>query len=218
MNRRQLTMKGFIFKLFLVLLFGFAFINFSWAADWGLVGWVNDGDTVVLTDGRHVRYIGINAPETGHAGQKAEPYGQAAKEYNEKLVLLKKVRLEFDAERYDQYGRTLAYVFLEDETFLNRVLLERGYAYCLPRKPNVRYDDLFLRLQQGAMSDRKGIWRNCEKKGEGVTGNRNSKRFHVKTCPFGRKIAPDNRILFSNQWDAFWAGYAPCKKCGGGMK
>ena len=36
------------------------------AEDWLRVRWVNDGDTIVLTDGRKVRYLGINAPEIAH--------------------------------------------------------------------------------------------------------------------------------------------------------
>jgi endonuclease YncB( thermonuclease family) len=46
------------------------------------VRWVDDGDTIVLADGRRVRYIGINAPEIAHRDQKAEPYGNTAKKFN----------------------------------------------------------------------------------------------------------------------------------------
>jgi hypothetical protein len=64
------------------------------------VGWVIDGDTIVLADGRKVRYIGINAPEIEHDDQKAEPFGNEAKSFNQGLVYRKNIRLEFDRERF----------------------------------------------------------------------------------------------------------------------
>ncbi|MBW1850225.1 MAG: thermonuclease family protein, partial [Deltaproteobacteria bacterium] len=197
----------------LILWVGILFSGLSWAGDWRTVRHVNDGDTVVLADGVHVRYIGINTPEISHKDQTAEPYGYAAKKFNERMVLSKKVRLAYDVERHDQYGRLLAYVFLEDGTCVNSALLKEGLAYYLPRKPNMRYDDLFHRLQQDAMSNHTGMWRDWKEEKSAYTGNRRSKRFHLKTCPFGKRISLKNRALFTNRWDAFWAGYAPCKPC-----
>jgi len=205
------------YTYFLLFVF-FLSLGQSFGSDWFTVKWVNDGDTVVLKDGRQVRYIGINAPEIAHADQKAEPYGNLAKKFNENLVSLKKVRLEFDEEQYDHYGRVLAYIFFQEGTFVNKALLEQGYAYCLHQKPNIRYDDVFIQAQRSAMSTGKGIWHNWKEKTTGCLGNRHSKRFHLKTCPFGKKIRKENRIYFSSQWDAFWTGFAPCKKCIGKME
>ena len=101
------------------------------ADTWQRVKWVIDGDTVVLADGQKVRYIGINAPELAHDGQKAEPYGNAAKRFNASLVDRKKIRLGFDKERNDQYERLLAYIFLKDGTCVNVEILSNGYAYLL---------------------------------------------------------------------------------------
>ena len=53
---------------------------------WISVKWVNDGDTIVLSDGQHVRYIGINAPEIAHDNHKAEAFGYAAKKYNQSII------------------------------------------------------------------------------------------------------------------------------------
>jgi micrococcal nuclease len=66
---------------------------------------VEDGDTVVLEDDTHVRYIGMNAPEIEHEDRRAEPFGSKAKAFNKKLVYRQTVRLEFDREQHDQYGR-----------------------------------------------------------------------------------------------------------------
>ncbi len=183
------------------------------AHEWYYVKRVYDGDTIVLADGRHIRYIGINAPEIDHENKKAEPFGYAAKKYNKTLVLSKVVRLEFDKQIHDRYGRTLAYVFLNNGEFVNKLMIEKGYAYCLFRSPNKNYDQVFLQSQRNAMSAKRGIWRNWKEKKARYWGNRRSKRFHDTTCAFGKKINGENKIVFTRTWDAFWAGYAPCKKC-----
>jgi micrococcal nuclease len=185
----------------------------SLAKEWFSVKWVDDGDTIMLTDGRHVRYIGINAPEIAHDHQKAEPFGYAAKKYNQSMLQSKKVRLEFDKEKYDRYGRSLAYIFLQNGTFVNQAMVGQGYAYVLPRKPNLKYDRVLLQAQRNAMSAKRGIWLNWKEKEGEILGNKKSRRFHLKTCPYGKKIKHQNRIFFAGSRDAFWAGFAPCKRC-----
>lgn len=82
--------------------------------------WV-DGDTIELTDGRRVRYIGINTPE------RDQPYYEEATEANRQLVGNKEVQLEFDVETFDKYGRTLAYVWV-DGVMANLEIVHRGFA------------------------------------------------------------------------------------------
>ncbi len=130
------------------------------AHEWYYVKQVNDGDTIVLADGRHIHYIGINAPEIDHENKKAEFFGYDAKKYNKTLVLSKMVRLEFDKKTHDRYGRILAYVFLNNGVFVNKVMIEKGYAYCLFRRPNNKHDQVLLKSQRNAMSAKRGIWRN----------------------------------------------------------
>jgi len=177
------------------------------------VRWVNDGDTVVLTTGQRVRYIGLNAPEIDHADQKAQPHGYQARSFNKDLVQSKRIRLEDDLERFDRYGRLLAYVFLEDGTFVNARLLRTGMAFYLYHKPNLKYDQSLLKAQQEAMQLKKGMWRNWREKEKGYVGNRHSRRFHISACPFAHKIKSKNKVHFSRKWDAFNQGYAPSKKC-----
>lgn len=67
------------------------------------------------------------------------------------------MRLELDVDQMDRYGRTLAYVYLEDGTFLNAKLVEEGYAVIMTVPPNVKYVDLFIKLQKEARENRKGL-------------------------------------------------------------
>jgi micrococcal nuclease len=174
---------------------------------------VNDGDTVQLDDGRPVRYIGVNTPEITHERNTAEPFGFEARAYNIELVGSQRIRLEFDIERFDDYGRTLAYVFLADGSMVNERLVQAGLAYCLYKMPNVKYDACLLKAQREAMRARHGIWKDWRETEGKYVGNRNSRRFHAVACPEVKRISPKNRILFLKRWDAFWAGYSPSREC-----
>lgn len=183
------------------------------AAEAVRVKYINDGDTVQLTDGRLLRYIGINAPEIDHARKTAQPLGFEARSQNAGLVAGQVLRLEFDIERLDDYGRSLAYVFLADGSMVNERLLRAGLAFCLLRMPNLKYESRLLAAQRAAMREGRGLWRNW-REGEGrYVGNRNSRRFHLAACPEVKRMAPRNRVMFSSRWDAFWAGYSPSREC-----
>ena len=206
-NMKQLIALLFVFLVFLL------FQQTSSADTWHRVKWVVDGDTVVLSQGQKVRYIGIDAPELARDGHKAEPYADASKQFNVALVNRKTVRLEFDKERTDQYKRLLAYVFLKDGIFVNAEILSNGYAYLLYHRPNIKHISTMLQSQRAAMSARKGIWRNWTEPPEKYVANKRSRRFHLPGCTFGKRIKPQNRIVFQKKWQAFWEGYAPAKRC-----
>ncbi|MBW2565728.1 MAG: thermonuclease family protein [Deltaproteobacteria bacterium] len=201
-----------VFLVFLLSLSGLYGAAAS-ASSFVLVRWVDDGDTVVLADGRRVRYCGINAPEVAHKERPAQRFGPEAKDVNRKLVFKKPVRLEFDREKHDQYGRVLAYLFLKDGTFVNAELVKSGCAHYVFRRPNKKYDALLLRLQRKAMGKKVGMWEGFPDQRGPFLGNRHSKRFHQTTCPFGKGTSLKRRIIFKTSYEAFWEGYSPCKKC-----
>jgi micrococcal nuclease len=118
---------------------------------------VVDGDTIALANGERVRYIGINTPETKHPNKPVEHFGKEAYQYNKKLVDKKWVRLELDIEKRDRYGRLLAYVYVKD-TFVNAKLVEDGYAQVYTFPPNVKHQELFLKLQREARENSLGLW------------------------------------------------------------
>jgi micrococcal nuclease len=111
---------------------------------------VIDGDTIVLADGRRVRYIGINTPERG------EPFWKEARDYNDLKVGGQLVTLEWGKIREDHYGRTLAYVFVGGN-MVNAELLQAGWAHLFVLEP-ITYYAHFRRLQEEARMRRLGIW------------------------------------------------------------
>lgn len=129
--------------------------------NWVKVNRVVDGDTFeIINSGKKekLRLIGVDTPETVKPNSKVEPYGPEASNFTKKMIEGKKVRLEFDVQERDKYGRILAYVYLEDGTLLNARLLEEGLATIMTVPPNVRMADYFLGLQKKAQKARKGIW------------------------------------------------------------
>jgi len=181
--------------------------------EWQGIRWVNDGDTVVLSDGTSVRYIGIDTPEIAHENKPAERFGREAEIFHRGFVQGKKARLELDTQKWDQYGRLLAYVFLEDGTFVNAEMVKRGYAHFLYQTPNTKYANLFLGLQREAMAKRVGLWRDFKDDNGPFVGNRHSKRFHLMDCPHAKGISKKNRQTFGKKYEAFWSGYSPCNAC-----
>jgi len=128
-----------------------------------LVTRVVDGDTAMMTiDGGEVRvrFIGIDTPESVAPDQPVECYGTQASAYTASRIEGRTVRLEFDVERTDQYGRTLAYVWIDDELF-NETLLAEGYALVTTYPPNVRYVERFVASQREAREAGRGLWGAC---------------------------------------------------------
>jgi micrococcal nuclease len=186
------------------------------AQEWGEVDYVPDGDTIILKDGRHVRYIGIDTPEIDHDKRRAEPMGYEARSLNRKLVEGQRVKLVRDRESHDRYGRTLAYVYREDGLFVNAELLTQGVGHVLYLFPNTAQHQRLLAAQKAAMSESKGLWKllkKNEKPEHPFLGNRRSKRFHAHDCPNGNEMSPRNRVMLENRWEAFMKGYAPAREC-----
>lgn len=127
-------------------------------ANYSTVSRVIDGDTIGIDTGAKVRYIGVDTPETKHPRKGVEFYGKEAFSFNKQLVGGRRVRLECDVQKRDRYGRLLAYVYLPDGTFVNAELVRKGYARVSTYPPNVKYQELFLRLEQQARQKKRGLW------------------------------------------------------------
>ncbi len=133
-------------------------------ATWYTVTRVVDGDTFWIDDDSRevvkIRLIGVDAPESRNSGKRLKGwFGSESSVYLAQLIEGRKVRLEYDVSRYDRYGRTLAYVYLDDGTFINADLVRKGYATVMTMPPNVRHADEFVRLAEKARRQKKGLWK-----------------------------------------------------------
>ena len=185
-------------------------------ADWTVVS-IQDGDTIEISDGRRIRYIGIDAPESPHDGGEAEPYAEQATDYNRRLMRGARVRLALDTEHpiKDRYGRTLAYVFVSTDAkggwkFVNAEMVLAGYALAKRFPPNTRHAAALSALEELAARKKRGMWKTTP---SGYIGNRNSMIFHRRICKYGKKMRQKHRVEFSTRKQALTAGYRACRVC-----
>ena len=118
---------------------------------------VVDGDTIIVAGVGRVRLIGVDTPESVNPRRPVEFFGEEASAFTKQMLEGQEVRLEFDQEREDSYGRTLAYVYLRDGTFANAELIRQGYGHAYTRFP-FRYSDSFRRYERAARSAGRGLW------------------------------------------------------------
>ncbi len=125
------------------------------------VKWVYDGDTLLLTDKRKIRIIGIDTPETKHHKQKAQAYGAKAREALRELLQQfdYQITLRYGKERKDKYKRTLAHIYLSDGTNISNWLLEQGYAKTLAFPPNIALAECYKKSEEIAQAQSLKIWR-----------------------------------------------------------
>jgi micrococcal nuclease len=116
-----------------------------------------DGDTLVLDGGERVRLIGVDTPETVDPRRPVQYFGKEASAFTHRMAQGRSVRLEYDQDTRDRYGRTLAYVYLENGTFLNAEIIRQGYGHAYTRFP-FRYQAEFLALEREARAQGRGLW------------------------------------------------------------
>ena len=124
---------------------------------------VVDGDTIsVNMDGKTetLRLIGINTPETVDPRKPVECFGKEASDKAKQLLTGKKVRLGNDATQgeRDKYQRLLRYVWLEDGTFFNKLMIGEGYAYEYTYNTPYKYQEEFKQAEVDARTTKKGLW------------------------------------------------------------
>ncbi len=139
---------------------------------------VADGDTIRTGDGRIVRLIGINTPETSGV---SELYGAEAKAFTKSMLEGRRVYLEKDTSETDSYGRLLRYVWLElpdkvddeaiGEHMFNATLVTGGYAQPYEFPPDIRYSGIIMKLARIARDGKKGLW--------GISGQGTTKGTYV---------------------------------------
>lgn len=155
-----------IWRVLLLLLFG-GFSVGSVAAGtlslisqdrWVTVKHVIDGDTFVTREGEKIRLLGINTPEIQHESSPEQPYGNEAKQALEHLLQRNQVRLHFDKDKKDDYGRTLAHIYLKDGRWVNGEMVSLGLAHVYTFAPNFEKANDLLLLEQKAREGGVGFW------------------------------------------------------------
>lgn len=123
-----------------------------------------------LRDGteEHVRYIGIDTPETVHPEKPVEWLGHEATEANRRLLTNGPLMLEFDIQERDQYGQLLAYVWA-GEVSVNVELVRMGFAYVSTWPPNMRLAKALVQAQKVARAAEAGLWSERTIEGAGPT-------------------------------------------------
>jgi len=143
--------------IFLLLFCGLLYVAPSHAES-AYVKYVIDGDTVVLSDNRHIRLLAINAPEV-EGKRLAEPGGEAAKRWLKARVEGQRVSLEAGQQKFDKYGRSLFYLFDAQGRLINEQLLAKGLAVLSIHPPNLKYLSRLQQVQQRAEAQGLGIWK-----------------------------------------------------------
>lgn len=133
---------------------------------------VVDGDTILVRilgaadrptrRTERVRYIGVDTPESVKPDAAVDCYGKEAAAYNRGMVDGRRVRLVPDREPRDRYGRTLAYVYLDDK-FVNAELVRNGFARTLEIEPNTAKAAYLARLERVAIRTKRGLWGACDR-------------------------------------------------------
>jgi micrococcal nuclease len=121
---------------------------------------VQDGDTLMLQDGRRLRLIGINTPELGKSDSGPQPGAIAARDRLRQLVFANRqqLQLRFDQERQDRYGRLLAHAFFTDGGNVVEQLLSEGAGTQLVVPPNTWQASCYRQVVRGARQQGHGIW------------------------------------------------------------
>lgn len=124
-----------------------------------------DGDTITVDmNGKKetIRMIGVDTPETHDPDTPVQCYGPAASAYTKNLIGQQKVRLEADPtnQNRDRYGRLLRYVYLPDGRLVQEEIIKNGYGFAYTSFPFTK-KDLFVKLQEEARANSKGLWGNC---------------------------------------------------------
>ena len=188
-----------------------------------------DGDTIeVEQDGKpvKVRLIGVDTPETVHPSKPVEEYGKEASRFTSNLLKGESVYLEFDKDKTDKYGRTLAFVYrAPDGLFVNLEIIRQGYGHAYTKYPfNDELMTLFRYYERQAREAGRGLWGSSEAVGGKDTPvekkddpaaakaevfiTKTGAKYHSSGCRFLAKSKIPSSLA-----DAKEKGYEPCSVC-----
>lgn len=115
---------------------------------------ISEPNELILDSGQKVQLLGI-------VSIKEENYKNKAVSFLKNLISGNRVFLKHDDLKFDNKRNLLAYVYLENKTFLNAKLIMNGFAKC-DRKIDFRHKNRFAKYEEEAKKAKFGIW---EKRG-----------------------------------------------------
>ena len=135
---------------------------------------VIDGDTILLSNGIRVRLMGVDTPETVKPNSEVEPFGPEASAFTKQAIAQNENRvfIRLDCDRFDKYGRNLAFVYLgesdsPDAVFLNEELVRAGLAKAIMTfNYSMSIKRRLYKAQKEALENRRGIWSLPENQNE----------------------------------------------------
>lgn len=192
---------------------------------------VVDGDTIEIEqDGKpvKVRLIGVDTPETVHPSKPVEAFGKEASKFTSNLLKGESVYLEFDKDKADKYGRTLAYVYrAPDGLFVNLEIVRQGYGHAYTKYPfDAKMMEVFRHHEKAAREAGRGLWASADpidgkdtkpekvEKKDAVAGKgevyltNSGTKYHTDTCRFVTKSKIPCTLA-----DAKAKKYEPCSVC-----
>jgi len=207
MSRRYINSRRLIYLSFVLALVLLVYLFYAPSKRIGVRG-VIDGDTIELENGERIRYIGIDTPE------KDQPFFREAIRANQELLKRGKYILEYDNDRQDDWGRTLAYIWI-DTLMVNAELVREGLASVYLISPNFKHKEELIAFQNQARAKKSGIWSIPVSPEKYYVASRHSRGlvFHRPGCQWAKKIAKDNLIRFETKDQALDLGYSPCRTC-----
>lgn len=126
---------------------------------------VVDGDTIEISSGKTVRFIGIDTPETVDPRRSVGCFGKEASNKTKDLLSGRQIILQKDVSETDKYRRLLRYIFLPLPDgrilFVNDYLVREGFAKALTYPPDVKYNEQFRQAEKEAREGSRGLWGRC---------------------------------------------------------
>ncbi len=207
---------------FLLIFMGFLALMLPWAitrAENGttlVVSEVLSGDMIKLETGAIVQYASVAAPSLLSASREIEKYAEESLAFNRSLTEGQRIKLEWGSRIRDERGHFLAYVYLDDGTFVNLKILEDGYAKLAIEPPNLEHAEELQTVARAARREGRGLWRYEAQRPRAKAlyiGDKMKHVFHQPDCPLLDLVPEAHRISFDSRVQARSKKYEYCNVC-----
>jgi micrococcal nuclease len=172
---------------------------------------------VRLSSGKTLKYSGIQSQPMQSKIVMVREYGEKAQAFNASLVEGKEIEIEWGPRIRDQHGELVGYVYLPGGRFVNKEILQAGWAKTRLRPPNLKYADEFRKAQNDAKRQKLGQWEKEPPSRFGpdveFLGETSTKIYYLPSSPELERIPEAHLTKFRSRIDAKAAGYRACFTC-----